>query len=156
MILMSCAAGRTLNGIYVDESKGFRVQLPRNEWQVMESSGADLTLRDTRSQARMAVSASCPARETGPLPALTRHLFFGLREMKQVRQEHIFLDGVTGLDTEVTGKWEGESVQVRSVVIRRGECLYDLYFIAPPEAFGPQSADFDAFLNGWEFLPEEP
>jgi hypothetical protein len=76
--------------------------------------------------------------------------------MKQVRQEHIFLDGVTGLDTEVTGKWEGESVQVRSVVIRRGECLYDLYFIAPPKAFGPQSADFDAFLNGWEFLPEEP
>lgn len=156
IVLIGCASGRTLDGFYVDKSKGFRVQLPRNGWQVVESPGADLTVEDSRSRARMAASARCPARETGPLPALARHLFFGLRDMKRVRQEPILLDGVAGLDTEVTGEWEGVPVQVRSVVIRRGACLYDLLFIAPPETFEVQGADFEAFLNSWEFLSDKP
>ncbi|MFQ5960466.1 MAG: hypothetical protein ACE5MG_03650 [Candidatus Methylomirabilales bacterium] len=156
VLLTCCATSRTVDGVYVDEAKGFRVQLPRHGWHVVESSGADLTLRDTGSQARMAVSASCPARETGPLPALARHLLFGLRDVKRMRQEPILIDGVEGLDTEVIGTWEGERVQVWSVVIRRGGCLYDLLFIAPPATFGAQRADFDALLNSWEFLSETP
>lgn len=156
VFLTCCATGRTVDGVYVDKAKGFRVQLPRDGWHVVESSEADLTLRDAGSHARMAVSASCPARETGPLPALARHLIFGLRDVKRVRQEPILIDGVAGLDTEVIGTWEGERVQVWSVVVRREGCLYDLLFIAPPEAFGAQRADFDAFLKSWEFLSETP
>ncbi|MFQ5848757.1 MAG: hypothetical protein ACE5IQ_13935 [Candidatus Methylomirabilales bacterium] len=156
MLLSGCAAGRTLDGHYVDEGKSFRVRLPRGGWQIIESPGADLALQDTRSQARMAVSAGCPARETGSLSALVRHLFFGLRHVKQVRQEPILLDGVAGLETVIRGQWEGAPIQVRSVVIRRKGCLYDLLFVAPPETFGAHSADFDALLEGWQFLSEEP
>lgn len=155
-VLMSCATGRTANGVYVDEAKGFRVHLPQNDWHVVESSGVDLTIQNAGSAARMAVSASCPARETGSLPALARHLLFGLRDVRRVRQEPILIDGVTGLDTEFIGTWEEKRVQVRSVVIREGNCLYDLFFVAPPERFGVQRADFDAFLNSWEFLSETP
>ncbi len=156
IVLIGCATGRTTEGFYVDETKSFRVRLPRNGWQIMEAPGTDLAMQDTRSQAQIAVSASCPAREAGPLPALTRHLFFGVRELKRVRQEPIQLDGVAGLDTEITGELGGVPVQVRSVVIRRGECLYDLLFVASPETFTDQSVDFDAFLQGWEFLPGVP
>lgn len=156
VLLIGCATGQTLEGFYVDEGKGFRVRLPRSGWELMESPGADLALRDSRSQARMAVAASCPGGESGPLPSLVRHLFFGLRDVKRLRQEQVQLDGVAGLDTEITGKSEGVPVHVRSVVIRRKGCLYDLLFIAPPETFGARSADFDAFINSWQFLSEEP
>lgn len=154
--LIGCATGQTVGGFYIDETKGFRVRLPRDEWQMIESPGADLAIQDTRSHARMAVSASCPAREAGSLPALTRHLFFGLREVKRVRQEPILVDGVAGLDTEIAGEMEEEPVQVRSVVIRHEGCLYDLFFIASPETFADRQADFDAFLEGWEFLSGVP
>lgn len=156
VLLAGCATQRTVNGFYLNEVKGFRVQVPWTGWEVAESPGVDLTLRDTRSQAHMAVSASCPAGETGPLPSLVRHLFFGLRQVKRLREGCILLDGVRGLETVVTGRWEGTPVQVRSVVVRRQGCLYDLLLVAPPEIFGARSADFDRFLEGWQFLSERP
>jgi len=47
-------------------------------------------------------------------------------------------------------------MQVRSVVIRRKGCLYDLLLVAPPETFGAQDTDFDHFLKGWQFLSDSP
>ncbi len=156
VLLTGCVAGRTLDALYRDTAKGFQVELPRNGWQITEAPGTDLVLRDTRSAARMAVAANCPGTETGPLPALVRHLFFGFRQVKWLRQERILLNDVVGLDTVITGTWEGTSMQIRSVVIRRKGCLYDLLYVAPSSAFGARSADFDVFLKSWQFLSEKP
>lgn len=156
VLMSSCATGRALEGLYRDEAKHFQVRLPQDGWRVTETRGTDLVLRDTRSAARMAVAARCPAQETGPLPALVRHLHFGLRQVERLRQEEVVLDGAAGLDTIVTGSWEGASVQIRSVVIRRNGCLYDLLYVAPPDTFEVRSADFDAFLKSWQFLSEQP
>lgn len=151
VLLIACATQGPLTDPHVNQRKGFRVQVPRAGWEFADSDGADLTLRDTRSSATMAVSASCPG-ETGPLPSLVRHLFFGLRDVRQLRHGSITLDGAAGVDTMVTGRLDGVPVQVRSVVIRRNGCLYDLLFLAHPDTFGSQSETFDAFLRGWQFL----
>lgn len=158
VLLTGCAtAGRTLDGFYVDEAKGFRVQLPRDGWQIMEPlPGADLAVRDVQSDAHMAVSASCPERERGPLPALVQHLFFGLRDVERLHEERIMVDGAVGINAVIKASWEGRPVQIRSVVIQRKGCLYDLIYVAPPETFAVRSADFDAFLGGWQFLLEGP
>jgi len=157
-LLTGCAAasGRVVDGVYVDAAKGIRVDLPRSGWQVTQSPGADLVLRHTGADTSMAVSASCPEQERGSLPALARHVFFGLRQVEWLRQEPIVLDGVAGLETVVRGRAEGAPVQVRSVVIRRKGCLYDLIFVAPPETFEARGADFDAFLAGWQFFSDKP
>ncbi|MGH7432571.1 MAG: hypothetical protein ACREJL_02330 [Candidatus Methylomirabilales bacterium] len=155
-LLTGCAAGKVVDGVYMDPAKGFRVNLPRSGWQLTRSPGADLALRDTGTDASMAVSASCPEQERGPLPALARHVFFGLRQVEWLRQGPIMLDGVTGLDTVVRGRWGGAPIQVRSVVIRQKGCLYDLLFVAPPENFEARGADFDAFLAGWQFFSDRP
>jgi predicted Zn-dependent protease len=157
-LLAGCAAasGRVVDGAYVDAAKGFRVDLPRSGWQVTSSPGADLALRHTGADASMAVSASCPEQEKGPLPAVARHVFFGLRHVEWLRQEPIMLDGVAGLETVVRGTVEGTTVQVRSIVVRQKGCLYDLLFVAPPETFEARSADFDRLLTGWEFFSDKP
>src|SRR3972149_2444844 len=149
-LLTGCAAasGRVVDGVYVDGAKGFRVDLSRSGWQVTQSPGADLALRHADVDASMAGSARCTEQERGPLPALARHVFFGLRQGEWLRQEPIVLDGVAGLETVVRGSWEGAPIQVRSVVIRRKGRLYDLIFVAPPESFEARDADFDAFLAG--------
>lgn len=156
VLMTSCATGRIRNAFYQDEAKNFQVELPQNGWRVIQSPGTDLALEDTRSTARMAVAASCPEKDTDPLPSLVRHLHFGLRQVQRLRQEQVVMDGATGLDTIITGSWEGTAVQIRSVVIRRKTCLYDFLYVAPPEAFVARSADFDQFLQSWQFLPEQP
>ena len=156
VLMTSCATGRIRNALYQDEAKSFQVELPQNGWRVIQSPGTDLALEDTRSAARMAVAASCPEQGTDPLPSLVRHLHFGLRQVKRLRQEQVVMDGAMGLDTMIMGTWEETTVQIRSVVIRRKSCLYDLLYVAPPDAFAARSADFDQFLQSWQFLPEQP
>src|SRR3972149_10798142 len=108
-LLTGCAAasGRVVDGVYVDGAKGFRVDLSRSGWQVTQSPGADLALRHADVDASMAVSASCTEQERGSLPALARHVFFGLRQVEWLRQEPIVLDGVAGLETGGRGRWGG-------------------------------------------------
>jgi hypothetical protein len=122
----------------------------------MEAEGADLALRDLHSPARMAVVASCPAGEGGPLKALSRHLLFGIRGIRVVREGAILLDGVTGLETRVQGRFEGTPIEVRTVVVRRHGCLYDLFYVAPPEVFETRMIDFDLLIRGWRFLTDRP
>ena len=155
-VLSGCAGKPIRDGVYVDEAKGFRVRVPRNGWQVVDARGADLAFRDVPSEARVAVWARCPEPEAGPLTVLARHLFFGLRQVEWLRQGEILVDGVAGLETVVKGQFEGVPMQVRSVVIRRKGCLYDLLLVAPPETFGAQDTDFDHFLKGWQFLSDSP
>lgn len=155
-LLAGCATGRIVNGHYVDEAKGFRAPLPREGWEVMEVEGADLALKDLRSPARMAVVASCPGLEAGPLKALSRHLLFGLRGIRVVREESILLDGVTGLEIRVEGRFEGSPVAVRTVVVQRQGCLYDLFYVAPPDLFEGRMGEFDRLIRGWRFLAERP
>src|SRR3990172_9740352 len=92
-LLTGCAAasGRVVDGVYVDAAKGFRVDLPRSGWRVTQSPGADLALHNTGTDASMAVSASCPEQERGPLPALARHVFFRLRQVEWLRQGPVIL-----------------------------------------------------------------
>lgn len=156
VLTIGCASGGIRNAVYRDEARNFRVEIPQNGWRVIQSPGADLALEDTRSAARMAVAVNCPERETAPLPSLVRHLYFGLRQVERLRQEQVVLDGAVGLDTVVRGSWEGTTVQIRSLVIRRTGCLYDLLYVAPPDAFAARSADFDRFVQSWQFLPEQP
>ncbi|MGH7360983.1 MAG: hypothetical protein ACREJI_05165, partial [Candidatus Methylomirabilales bacterium] len=103
-----------------------------------------------------AVAASCPPAEEAEPAILTRHLFFGLRQRELLRQERVSVDGATGLQTLLSARVGGTPVLVQSVVVRRGNCLYDLLAVARPEAAAGGEAAFGAFLHGWQFLRGAP
>src|SRR3972149_5857857 len=83
------ASGRVVGGGYVDAAKGIRVDLPRSGWQVTQSPGADLVLQHTGADTSMAGSARGPEQERASLPALARHVFFGLRPVEWLGQDPI-------------------------------------------------------------------
>jgi hypothetical protein len=155
LLLAGCGGGRFLNGAYVDEAKGFRVALPPG-WERVPMEGADLALRQPGGGATLAVAASCPPAEEAEPAILTRHLLFGLRQREVLRQEPVSLDGATGLRTLVSARAAGAPILVQSVVVRRGDCLYDLLAVARPEAAAGGEAAFKALLGGWEFLRGAP
>lgn len=155
LLLTGCGGGRFLNGAYLDEAKGFRVALPPG-WERVQVEGADLALRGPGGAVTLAVAASCPPAEEAEPPILTRHLFFGLRQRELLRQEPVSVDGATGLQTLLRAKVAGAPILVQAVVIRRGNCLYDLLGVTRPEAAAGGEAAFGALLRGWQFLRGAP
>lgn len=155
LLLAGCGGGRFVDGAYLDEAKGFRVAVPPG-WERVRMEGTDLALRQPGGAVTLAVAASCPPAEVAEPAILTRHLFFGLRQRELLRQEAVSVDGATGLQTHLRAKVAGGSILVQSVVIRRGNCLYDLLAVARPEAAAGGEAAFGAFLRGWQFLGGAP
>lgn len=155
VLLAGCGGGHFVNGAYLNEAKGFRVELPPG-WQRIQVEGADVALRAPEGGVTLAVAASCPPAEEAEPTILTRHLLFGLRQRELVRQEPVSLDGAKGLKTQLRARAAGTPVLVEAVVVRRGNCLYDLLAVARPETADGGAAGFEALLRGWQFLRGAP
>ncbi|MFQ5839653.1 MAG: hypothetical protein ACE5HK_02915 [Candidatus Methylomirabilales bacterium] len=154
--LAGCATGRIVDEGFIDAAGGFRVRLPEAGWDVIEIAGANVALARHGTSARIAVGASCPASETGPLPILARHLLFGLRQVQTVGRRALVLDGTEAIETIVRGDLNGHPVQVRAVVARQGGCLYDLLAVAAPAEFAEAERALADLMDSWQFTKRSP
>lgn len=146
---IGCAAGRIVDGIYRDPQSGFQVRLPPPAWIHTFLDGAALSFRDPALQAGMALAVDCPGQETGELPWMARHVFFGLREMRIEIREPVHLHDAVGVRTRLQARLDDVPVEVEGVTLRRAGCLYDFIYAAPPATFPRGRPDFEAFVESW-------
>ena len=62
------------------------------------------------------------------------------------KENPLTVQNVPALETTIRGKLNGESTQIRTVVLRRATCIYDLVYLARPEKFAENEADFSRFV----------
>lgn len=148
-----CAAGRLADGAYVNPATAFRVPLPPAPWAPISLPEVDVAFRHPERPGTIAVFSACEGLERGPLRILARRLFFGLKEREMVAQTPVSVDGAEAMRTVVRGVLEGRPVVVESVVVRRGDCVYDMVLTAPPDSYPSLRADFEGMAAGWERLP---
>jgi hypothetical protein len=149
LALSACAAGSGRDGTYRDPHDRFTVSLPPPRWQPISVDGAGLAFRATTLGAGIGLHADCNGPESGPLPSVARHLFFGLTDKRIEARESVSVSDARGVRTRLHARLDGRPVEVEGVTVRRGACLYDFVYVAPPERFEDGRADFDAFLKSW-------
>lgn len=149
LLLSACAAGPLGDGLYRDPRDRFTVQRPPARWQPFSVEGAALAFRSPELAAAIGLRVDCGSPETGPLPAVARHLFFGLSQAKIETREPMALSGASGMRTHLRARLDDRPVEVDGVTIRLQECLYDFMYAAPPDRFEGGRGDFDAFVQSW-------
>lgn len=149
-----CAGARVVQGMYLDSENRYQIRLPAAPWISISLDGAALAFRQPALQAAIALNAECPSSEPGELPWVARHLFFGLREKRIQRRERVSLQGAEGVRTWLVAELDGAPVAVEGVTLRRGGCLYDFMYVAPPATFARGQSDFQTFVESWRPLPE--
>jgi len=149
LALSACAAGSVRDGTYRDPQNRFTVSLPPARWQPVSLDGAGLAFRAPALGAGIGLRADCHSPESGPLPAVARHLFFGLIDKQIEAHEFVSVADAHGVRTRLNARLDDRPVTVDGVTVRRGPCLYDFVFVAPPEHFENARPDFDAFLRSW-------
>lgn len=152
----ACAAGRIVGETYRDPDHGFQVRLPPAGagWIPRPLDGAALSFESPELRAAMALVVECSAPETGDLPGVARHLFFGLEGKRFEAREAIRLHDAPGVRTRLRARLDDAPVEVEGVTFRRARCLYDFIYVAPPAAFPQGHPDFDAFVQSWAPLSE--
>jgi len=151
LALGACAGKRIEHGIYHARS-GYHVALPGEGWDVVEHSRADLELRQRGAPAGMLVNALCDARVARHgWDVLTRQLLLGLRERVIVETDDVPVNSRVALHRLLEGRMRDsdERVRIESYTLKNDRCVYDLLYVAAPEAFEGGQPAFHRFVESF-------
>lgn len=76
----------------------------------------------------------------------SQQLLLGISDVTQRDEKVMTVQKSPALETTIQGKLNGEAMMLRTVVLRRARCVYDLMYVARPERFSKQESDFSHFV----------
>jgi hypothetical protein len=147
----ACAGRRIVDGVYHAPS-GYRVTVPGPAWEVAADSRADLELRHRTAPAGMVANAVCdPAVARRGWDVLGQHLLIGMRDRAMLEANEAPVNGRVASHRLLEGRMQqtDERVRVESYTLKGDRCVYDLLYVAPPEAFDAWRGDFERFVQSF-------
>jgi hypothetical protein len=153
LTITGCGASAFDGSVYHGEGFAFRVAPPPEGWQRVEISHAALAYRDADG-GTIAVDTRC--HEDGgdvPLASLTQHLFLGFTDREILEQTVVPFDGREAMHTRLSAKLDGVPKKFDVWVMKKDDCVHDLYYIAAPAHFDRGVAAFERFVQGFATVP---
>jgi len=137
--------------IYRGDGYAFRVGPVPPGWRRIEvAPEGSLAFRDDDKGATVAVSGRCGKDgDDVPLKALTKHLFLQFTERETIEETVVPFDGREALHTVMTAKLDGIPLKFDVWVLKKDGCVYDLYYLAPPDRFDRGLDGFTRFVQGF-------
>jgi len=152
LALGACAGKRIVQGVFHAPS-GYRIALPPDgAWRIVDDSRADLELRHRWAPAGMLVNGVCdPAVAQRGAGILARHLLLGMRERVEIERGDVPVNGRVASHRLLEGRMRQseDRVRVESYTLKDERCVYDLLFVAAPEAFEAERGDFRRFVESF-------
>lgn len=137
------------------KSQSYTVSPPSKPWHKLavsedpnatDAMKADQAYENPETGAIISVNSICRKYNHSSLEVLTSNLVRGVGERKQVRQDEVTLDGAKALDTLFEGVVDGVFLNLRTVVLIKGDCTYDFIHVVVPKREPGNSRAFDEFL----------
>lgn len=129
------------------------------EWDKLENKDAkqdpkatdtsDLAYQSKKNASIISLNSACrsslEARDQD-LKGFTDVLLLGISDITLREEKQITLQNAPALETTVRGQLGGEPIMLRTVVLRRRDCLYDLMYVSRPDRFSEKEAEFSRFV----------
>lgn len=113
------------------------------------SEVSDLSYQSVKTAAIISLNSSC--REGRPqmqdLGLVTRELLLGIGDVTEKNDRTFQIEGVPALETTIAGKIGGQSTKIRTVVLSKDSCVYDIMYVSQPAKFAVHEADFTRFVS---------
>lgn len=115
-----------------------------------ESGGADITYQSSRSGSIISIDSACRSNSMKPqevnLGQLTNQLLLGISNLRNKKEENLTIENETALQTTIEGEIEHQLMNLKTVVLKKNNCIYDFMYIARPENFKENEKDFSQFV----------
>ncbi|MFK8004563.1 MAG: hypothetical protein AB8H86_33655 [Polyangiales bacterium] len=150
-LVSACGGTSYAGGVYRDGAVHFAVEAPSGPWRSTEVEGAhDLAWTHSESAAVIHVGGSCDPRLDLPLPALTNHLLIGFTEREVLSEERRPFQGREALDSHVVAKLDGVVRELRLLVLKKDDCVYDFALVSSRSAFADANVTFTGVIDSFE------
>jgi hypothetical protein len=153
--LMACAATSSFDGsLYRGQYASFRLSPTPATWKRVALPAADLAFRDLAHEGSILVNSRCTtADRDAPLLSLTEHLIIGTTDRRITREETVPFDAREARHTLLRARLDGVPMEYDIFVLKKDGCVFDLVYVAPPDAAGGGAADFEQFVRGFHTVP---
>jgi hypothetical protein len=116
-----------------------------------ESEISDVVFQSKNAASIISLNSACKSYKTSgetlPLKTLTNELLLGISEVSYRDETPLTMEGSPALQTTIQGKLNGENMKLRTVVLQKLNCVYDLMYVARPEHFNAGEPDFSRFVS---------
>ncbi|MCC7441672.1 MAG: hypothetical protein IT285_08565 [Bdellovibrionales bacterium] len=153
------------------KSEGYRFTAPSKadaEWKAVEQGefegGAeplapevdvsDRSWQHQKTGAILSINSACRPRHAYSAEDLRQYtdlLFLGFSDLKSRQERRFPLQREDALETTAEARMDGVPVKFRAVVTRRGQCLYDLMYVAKPAKFESNASAFSSLVGSLRF-----
>ncbi len=109
----------------------------------------DASYQSKKNSSIISINSNCrEGRDTQDLSLheFTRQLLLGMTDVELNEEKETSLQNIPALQTTLKGKMNREPVMLRSIVLKKKECVYDLMYISRPEHFQIHEPDFTKFI----------
>ena len=80
------------------------------------------------------------------LDNFTDLLLMGITEITEKNEKKTEISGLPALETTVKGRVNKEETQIRTVIVKKDDCIYDLMYVTRPKHFESQLENFNKFV----------
>lgn len=130
--------------------KRMGVEEIKEDGSAPESGISDQSFQSKKTGATISINSTCKSystENTRNLKTLTRELLLGISDIEYQKEESIDIPGGEALQTTVQGQINQEKVMIRTVVVLKNNCVYDLMYVSRPGKFKESEEDFSRFVS---------
>ena len=132
--------------------KFYRVGKLPGGWKRLKTPARAITFFDSGTGSSISTDAFC-GRSVGDqaLSALGGEVISALDDRKVTEEVPFTLDGRAAVRQRVEGKFNGVPIVLDLVVVRKDDCVFDMYAIMPPDSVSATEGDFETFYLGFHY-----
>lgn len=123
---------------------------PPSEWIPERSSNGALILRKENPPMGIMVNTECERYQNVPLEPLSRTLYIGFENRKEVERGTAVVDGNEAVMVVMECTLDGMPLKIKSYTFKAGECIYDLVYFAGTEDFDLGLGYFEEFVKSFK------
>ncbi len=139
----------------VQDEATYRVGQPGSDWIPKTVKGMQVYWVHARLPAAIRIHSRCDEHGDSSLEQFTDHLRIDWTSWTVRSRTHERLLGRDALRTVVDGSLDGIEMKLELLVVKKNGCLFDLSYIARPEAFDSVRSAFGRVVSGFDFPVEE-
>lgn len=146
--VMSYRHGR----VYIKHDRFYRVGLLPEGWERMKVRSRTISFYNPAFKSSISTDAYCGGGVSDKrLEVLGGEIVSALQDRYVVSETNFDLDGRGALRQVAHGTLDGVPVVVDLVVVRKNECVFDLYAVTPPDVDPEARQAFEEFFGGFHY-----
>lgn len=150
----SSSTSGTLHGSYYkEEDTAYIIGSLPDPWKRINIKGGDLAFLNPQDNSTITVNSTCDKNKVKySLRALSNTLLIGIDDKKSIESSERMVSGETALQRTSEGNVSGVPIKIVTVVLKKGDCIYDMSYSSARDNFDNWFGVFNEFVSRFKVL----